>query len=240
SPSWNLLSFTDLLAIRAPDFFTGGMDHLNEAILSQVVEESREWINESAGDSDSDISFNERYRYIPDEYLLIDNRILFARSNFENWAFLPDEITRKLDFRYLSGPRKIPVIAVLSAGIPRESSSPEAASLFIQWLLQPETQALLIKRWERDGINVFGFLGGLSSIPEVNESILTLHNPLLKSMIPEGHYLQVPDNRPLRWLRIRDEVVIPWYQSVIYGPENVPSLSEAFEKWDLSSLAETK
>jgi hypothetical protein len=240
SPTWNPRIFTDLLEIRAPDFFSGGMENPDTEVLDRVVQELRSWITESAGNIASDTDFNKRYRYIPDEYLIIDKRILFARTDFSFLASLPDTISRELDFRYLSGPRKIPVIGICSAGIPLDSSSPEAASDFINWLMKPETQSLLIRRWEKDGIAVFGFLGGLSSIPEVNESILPLYEASLKNMIPEGHYLQVPASRPLRWPRIRDEVVIPWIQSALTGSSELLPLNDTYRKWDLSSLEETE
>jgi len=231
SPAWNPQSLTDLLALRAPGIFAAGMENFDEVLLGRIVEETRDWITESAGDTAADTAFDKRYRYIPDEYLIIDGRILFARTDFDYWATLPDTITGALDLRYLSGPRKIPVISVTSAGIPLKTSSPDAASAFIQWLMLPETQSLLMDRWKRDGIDVFGFLGGLSSLKEVNESII-------KNMIPEGHYLQVPESRPLRWSRIRDEVIIPWFQSTLSNTSTEPTLTEAYRKWDLSSLAE--
>jgi len=240
SPAWNPRSFTDVLALRAPGLFSGGMELIDENLIDQTVEELRYWIVESAGDVDSDTSFNKRYRYIPDEYLLMDGRILFARTDFSYWAALPDTITDNLDIRYLSGPRTIPVIRVTSAGIPRDSSSPEASADFLQWLMTPENQSLLMDRWERDGIRVFGFLGGLSSIPVVNESIIVRYNPALESMIPEGHYLQVPDSYPLRWLRIRDEVITPWFQEAIAGSSPGQTLIEAYRNWDLSSLKESR
>ena len=242
SPTWAPRSLIDLLAVRYPEFFSGGMDMLDESLLGSVVEEVRKWITESAGDIDSDTDFNQHYRYIPDEYLIIDGRILFARTDFSYWASLPDTITNKLDIRYLSGPRKIPVTRVTRAGIPENSSSPDAAADFIRWLMLPETQSLLMERWERDGIDVFGFLGGLSSIPKVNESLLISRNPSLKSMIPEEYYLQVPSSFPPRWPRIRDEVVIPWFLSALSYPsaETGTSLGDFYNKWNLSSMKETK
>ena len=231
SPTWSPQFLTDLLALRAPDIFASGMKNSEDTQLTRIVEETQAWISESAGDTAADTAFNNRYRYIPDEYLIIDGRILFARTDFDYWSTLPDTITGALDLRYLSGPRKIPVIKVTSAGIPLKASSPAAASAFIKWLMLPETQSLLMDRWERDGIDVFGFLGGLSSLREVNETYL-------RSMIPEGHYLQVPESRPLRWSRIREEVIIPWFQSALSTSSTEPTLTEAYRKWDLSSLAE--
>ena len=240
SPNWNPRSFTDLLAVRYPTAFVTGMDHLDDASLEMIVEEARNWVLETAGDLESDALFNSRYRYIPDEYLILEGRILFARTDFNSWASLPDTTAGRLDIRYFSGPRTIPVIAVISAGIPSTADSPDASSRFIHWLMLPETQSRLMARWERDGITVFGFLGGLSSLPEVNESILIRHYPAMKGMIPEGHYLSVPESLPQRWSTIRDDVIAPWFQSVVSDTGNTSSLSEAYRKWDLSSLAEAE
>ena len=240
SPNWNPRSFTDLLAVRYPTAFVTGMDHFDNATLAVIVEEARNWILETAGDMKSDTDFNKRYRYVPDEYLILEGRILFARTSFKNWASLPDITANQLNLRYFSGPRTIPVIAVISAGIPSKSGSPDTSSRFIHWLMLPETQSRLMARWERDGITVFGFLGGLSSLPEVNESILIRHYPVIKGMIPEGHYLSVPESLSHRWPRIRDEVIAPWFQSVVSDTGNIMSLSEAYRKWDLSSLAEAE
>ena len=216
------------------------MDHIDDASLEMIVEEARSWILEAAGDMESNVLFNSRYRYIPDEYLILEGRILFARTDFTSWASLPDTTAGRLDIRYFSGPRTIPVIAVISAGIPSMAGSPDASSRFIHWLMLPETQSRLMARWERDGISVFGFLGGLSSLPEVNESILIRHYPAMKGMIPEGHYLSVPESLPQRWSNIRDDVIAPWFQSVVSDTGNTSSLSEAYRKWDLSSLAEAE
>ena len=161
----------------------------------------------------------------------------YADGNARYYSF---KSPQGLDIRYFSGPRTIPVTAVISAGIPSKAGSPDASSRFIYWLMLPETQSRLMARWERDGITVFGFLGGLSSLPEVNESILIRHYPAMKGMIPEGHYLSVPESLPQRWSTIRDDVIAPWFQSVVSDTGNTSSLSEAYRKWDLSSLAEAE
>lgn len=238
SPDWNLNSYTDLMMIKDPFGLSGGVENMNRETLSQVITETRDWIVESAGSLDADKAFSSRYRYIPDEYLILEGRTLFARTDFDYWASLPDTTTRDLDIRYFSGPRQIPVTSVTYAAVPAKSKSLESSMSFISWLLLPETQSRLLSRWERDGIQVFGVFGGLSSLPEVNNSILIRYFPEMKGKIPEGHYLSVTDMLPHRWSRIRDEVITPWFQKSVFDPDYSESLTEAYGKWDLSSLAE--
>lgn len=238
SPDWNPLSYADLLAIRDPSGLDGGVENIDGEILSQIILETRDWITESAGGLDADTAFSGRYRYIPDENLIVEGRTLFARTDFEYWASLPEITSSELDIRYFSGPRQIPVTSVTYAAIPAKSKSSESSISFISWLLLPETQSRLLSRWEKDGIPVFGVFGGLSSIPEVNNAILVRYFPEMKDKIPEGHYLSVPVTLPHRWSRIRDEVIVPWFRESLFNPDYTETLAEAYRKWDLSSLAE--
>jgi hypothetical protein len=238
SPTWSPLSYIDLLAIRNPTVLDEGLENIDEESLTKTVEEVRNWIVEAAGNLDADTEFTQRYRYIPDEYLILQDRILFARTEFAAWASLPDTTARKLDIRYFSGPRMIPVTSIIAAGIPLKAEAAESAAIFVSWLMLPETQSNLLSRWERDGIPVFGIFGGLSSLPDVNNAVLIRYFPEMRDMIPEGHNLSVQKSLPHRWSRIRNEVISPWFQTAVSNPENPESLTRAYRKWDLSSLAE--
>jgi hypothetical protein len=239
SPTWNPETFVDLLLLRYPESLRIGLENLDEAKLEEVVEEARFWVTEAAGGPENDALFSRRYRYIPDEYLILEGRIRFALTDFDSIARLPDSVSNRLSFRYLTGPRHIPVLAVTSAGIPRSSGNPKSAQLFIDWIVRPEIQTILIDRWERDGIDVFGFLGGLSSISSVNNTIIVDRFPAMKGMIPENHYLDASSLLPNRWFRIKAEVVAPWFEESIATPNSTESLADRYRKWDLSSLDET-
>ena len=126
------------------------------------------------------------------------------------------------------------------AGIPDRVSESERAELFVEWLMLPETQGRLIERWEREGLTVFGFLGGLSSIPGVNDTLIVGRHPEIKGMIPEKHYLRVESSLPQGWSRIQDEVIYPWFDAAIRSESPHRTLSEAYRRWDLSSLLENE
>ena len=240
SPDWNPLTYADLMAMKTPSGLSGGFENVEEEILSQIILETRDWIVDSAGSLDADMAFSSRYRYIPDEYLILEGRTLFARTDFDYWASLPETTTNGLDIRYFSGPRQIPVSSVTYAALTTKSKSFDSSMRFVSWLLHPETQARLLSRWERDGIRVFGIFGGLSSLPEVNNSIIPSYFPEMKDKVPEGHYLSVPALLPHRWSRIRDDVISPWFHNSVFDPDYSGSLAEAYKKWDLSSLAEAE
>jgi hypothetical protein len=106
-------------------------------------------------------------------------------------------------------------------------------------MMMSETQSTLMKQWNKDGITVFGFLGGLSTIPEVNDTEVVLRIPAMAEKIPEGHYFAVPELIPNRWLRIQEAVMAPWFSAAISGTTS-DGLAEAYRLWDLSSLVEAE
>ena len=238
SPLWCDRFITDLMDVRYPNLIKDGPERVNKDNLSSVMDELRSWVNSSAGGPAQEQTFSQRYRYIPDEQLILERRIAFTRMSPDEWAALPDSITSQLDFRYLSGNRHIPVPNIVSAGIPKKSRQSDAARDFLEWLIRPETQLLLIDRWEQAQIPVFGYFGGLSAQEDVNNSEFTRHFPYMDGRIPEQHYLLVPEQRPHRWSRIASEVIPSWTASVLENPVQSQTLEEAYREWDLSSLTE--
>ena len=240
SPAWTPRLFTDLLAIRAPGALPRIFEELEDASVNTVMDEILTWREAAAGSGDADRVFSRKYRYLPEDVLVMQGRIQFARTDFAGWASLPHDASRMLDMRYLSGPRRIPISEITWGGIPKRSANPRPAEEFLEWLLMPETQVRLMDRWEREGLTVFGFLGGLSSIPEVNYTRIIDLYPRMEGMIPENHYLAPPQAVPHRWRRIRDEVVYPWFRAAMDSDSPHEELSEAYRRWDLFSLQENE
>ena len=241
SPTWNPSSFVDFLFLETSQLgilFNSpeGMSELDN-VFARVKEDIVDWISTSASSLEAEKVFAERYHYLPDNMLLSANRLQFVRTDFHAWNILPGTATANLDLRYFADDRHIPVPSITWAGLTKKNKE---ADSFIQWLLLPETQKLLIDRWEREGLPVFGFLNGLSSIPQVNETVLTARFPDFLNMLPENHYFAVQQYLPDRWQRIRDEVIAPWFTAAIYSPENVETFTQAYNKWDLSALQESE
>jgi len=239
SPSWKKEFYTNLLLLRNPAAFKNGIMGIDRNLIDAVVAESRDWIRAASGGVSADSEFNRRYRYVADEYLILNDRILFTYMDFEQWNSLPDDIAKHLDFRYLAGPSTITITSVTSAAVPRKSRHFKLATQFIDWLMSPETQRRIMKRWNRDGIVVFGFLNGLSTLPEINETALITRFPAVEGKIPEAHYYTIPNPLPHQWLRIQESVLSPWFAAAI-SMENTLSLPEAYQRWELSSLVEVE
>ena len=246
SPSWNPLTFVDLLMARNPSLLEGGLESMEGDGLDSIIQEAGAWIFESTGGSGPDAAFSAKYRYAPDQRLLNDGRIRYVRMDLAGWNALTDSMAAPMDIRYFRGERRIPVTSVVSAAVPRSSGRSGSAEGFISWLTRTDTQEMLMRRWERDGIVVFGFLGGLSANSDVNQGIITDRYPEIS--IPEPHYLSTPVVLPDRWLRIRDEVLAPWLAEAAAAeadrlaglePAVFPGLTETWRIWDLSSLDET-
>lgn len=236
SPSWDGQFLLDLLMIRQPAALGSGPLAPDAVALTEVLAEARGWVESGDGTMAKDVDFDRRYRYVPDVDLILDGRILFTRIGFEEWTRWPEEMTEDLDFRYLSGPREIPVVDAVYAGIPRRSDNTDAAAEFLAWILDPGVQERLMDRWRRQGLKVFGVFGGLSSRPRVNEGPLTERFPRMEGKIPEGHYLADPVVVPDRWSRIRGEVLVPWLENEFVDPSNTDTLDARYREWDLGSL----
>jgi len=237
SPSWNRDFYLDILATKNSEPFSVDMESIDEESMNQTITDIRDWIIEEIGGIESNMQFSQRYRYIPDEILILNERILFARTDFGYWNSLPDVVTRQLDVRYFGGPRLIPITSVVRAGIPKRAKLVKAAEDFIDWLMLPDTQSKLIKDWENAGITVFGFLGGLSSLQEVNQTVITQHFPRIKT--PESRFLQAPQYLPIRWTGIRS-LIIPWFETAIASHQTNHSFFEVYQKWELSSFSESE
>ncbi|MCG8451952.1 MAG: hypothetical protein MI717_02065 [Spirochaetales bacterium] len=236
NPTWNPDFLTDFMDMNAPTLFTQGLEQVNEQILNNLALNLRDWVIRAAGDFDSAVAFDTRYRYVPDDVLLKNQQILFSRVSLATWSNLPDQVRNTLDVRYLRGNRTIPITTLTSGGIPKGSKSSKFAQEFLNWLSLPATQQTLMERWERDGTPTFGMLGGLSAQPAINETILVEHVSWMAPLVPEPRFFALPAPRPHRWLRIRDELVQPWILSKIESPENQSTIAEAYKQWDLSSL----
>lgn len=241
SPVWNPETYIDLLTLlttQSNENLADGITNPDNNRFDQIADAEQNRIIETSGGIEADRMFNSRYHYIPDHQLITENYIRFIRTDFQAWSRIPAESLKQLDFRYFSGERKIPVYAVIWAGIPHKSSSSKEAEAFLDWLMRPQTQKELVERWEYEGLNIFGFLGGLSTLSEVNEKVLIATNSSLNGRIPENDFLVINPILPDRWIRIRNEVIFPWFTRTIHEPVYTEHIQEAYKRWDLSSLDE--
>ena len=235
SPLWNPETGYSILISDYPEI-TDSIETPDKDKLAEVINYLKEWQAETAGSPEKDKSFNEKYRYIPDEILINEGRIQFAQTKFADWALLPDTIKNNLELRYLTVNGKIPVTETIYAGITAKGNKDGYSEKFLEWLITPGNQAGVIRKLKQDGSKMFGFLGGLSTIEKVNQEIICSYYPEFISLLPENYYIKSSGPYPELWKRITAEVIYPWIISELSGNGSEGNLQELYKKWNLTSL----
>jgi len=235
SPLWNPETGYSVLISVYPEI-TDSIEAPDEKKSTELINYLKSWQTEIAGSPEDDEKFNKKYRYIPDEILIIEGRIQFAQTNFANWALLPDTVKKNLELRYLAVNGKIPVIETVYGGITAKGKKSVYSESFLKWLIKPENQAGLIRKLKQDGSKIFGFLGGLSTIEKVNQEVICSYYPEFISLLPENYYIKSSGPYPELWERITAEVIYPWIVSELSCSGREVTLQELYKKWSLTSL----
>ncbi|MFP4535313.1 MAG: hypothetical protein ACLFNP_06295 [Spirochaetaceae bacterium] len=210
----------------------------DQSALEQLLESGVSWRQEVNGGNDAAEAFSERYLYDPAEKLLRRGRIGFYYTTAGEFLSRPDRETRDMSIRWLSGDEAIPVLPeIVYAAIPNRAQNRRQGVDFLRWLLDPAVQQRLMETSTDRQIDSFGFLRGLSSLPEVNRTIITEIHPALLGSIPPTERLAFPRRTPLNWSVVEEDVVGPWLRESIRlhsGEEpRAPDtdLGEAIDQW---------
>jgi hypothetical protein len=209
----------------------------NEPALLETITFLEDWSQTENGGSEKEKKFIEKYGYIPDVRLLEDKKILFSLSGLSDFLELPEHDRDPLDFRYFSFGNTIPVNKMVYFGIPSGSLKSGKSKKFLAWLLMPETQKSLMEYKQKKRMGRFGFFGGLSTLPEVNEAIIGKVYPVMLGRIPDSKYLEVPPESGDNWLSIKKQVIIPWIRKRIFG-ESDKDLVEFYSEWLYFTVSE--
>ena len=148
SPRWNTDFLYLITSLFGVSFRQAGQGEVrwNSEALSESLQYARKWVGEVNKGLEADRQFAERYLYSPMEQLLGANRILFWMSTTERVYPLLVSGKENLNFRWISHQGKVAVQEeVLWAGIPRRARNARGAKFFLEWFLQPQTQALILK-----------------------------------------------------------------------------------------------
>jgi len=199
--------------------------------LSKAVDFSRSWIADVNGGPAADKAFSGRVLAQPWYKLLSTKKTLFALVPFRDFFALPEEKRRDLDFRWLSQGTSIPAMDdALFAGVLRSSRNKRGARAFLEWFCTLSVQRSLLEVNQSRRIGVFGISNGFSSLKSINEKDLPLKHPLLLGHIPSENMLIFPDPLPDNWLKVRDEVILPWMGRAAGAEEDQP-LEKRLEEW---------
>jgi hypothetical protein len=119
---------------------------------------------------------------------------------------------------------------VLYAGVPRSARDKSGAKAFLQWFCGLQVQEGLLTVNQSRRIGVFGITNGFSSLKAINEKDLPAKDPLLLGHIPMENLLAFPETLPDNWVKVRDNVVLPWIVDAASGGET-PPLEKRLEDW---------
>ena len=83
------------------------------------------------------------------------------------------------------------------------------------------------------GVKTFGICNGFSSLKTVNEELFPTYYKNLLGNLPTEELLQAPEPIPLRWLSIKERVVLPYLseKSKTDIPSNLKSVEERMNDW---------
>ncbi len=201
--------------------------------LDQAVAFMRSWVTEDDGGKNSELAFIKRnLTRQPWDRLLAAGKVRFAVVPFTEYAALPEEKRRDLEFRWLAQDGRVPVLDdAVFAGVPRAARNKRGARAFLEWLAKLETQRSLLEVNHSSRLGVLGVCGGLSAFTALNEKDLPEQRPLLLGHVPPQDALSFPDPLPARWDEARSAVVLPWLTEAAAGGGAGGGLGEAIDAW---------
>ena len=209
SPVWNpsfLYQYLRLegFIVRQSEAGTPGWPF--EALVSGVTS-AREWLA-SHGGPEADNAFATKYLYDPQLQLVRSGRVAFGYSASNEYLSLSDARRDGLGFRWLGEDRTIHALErVVYAGIPNGARSQAGAEEFIVNLFSVDQQVALVESSLRKRVDVFGVVGGFSSLWRINEAHLAEYYPELRrgdsavalDRLPPGEPAALGSNRRRRW-----------------------------------------
>jgi hypothetical protein len=213
SPRWDPELLYQIAVLHGVSFQQTGPGEIrwNETALQEALQYVRQWVREVNRDPALDRQFEERYLYNPKDKLLEEDRILFYLSDSERLAASLQSGRDGVDYRWIGRGGRVAVgEEVLWAGIPRGARGGRGARFFLEWLLQPQTQALLLKINQTKRLKVFGICNGFSPLHEVTEGVFPQSYPWLIGHIPAGDMLLFPAAPADRWEEVKSQAVLPW------------------------------
>jgi len=234
APRWNPGFLLQTAMLLGADFTEGSDSSLawNERALRGAVEYLRTWSETRNGGSAAEIVYQEKYLYDPPYRQVSLGRAKFAYSTLADFFLLPENRRLSLDFRWLSHKNRILATnRILFAGIPLRGRNPRGAETFLRWLLDRETQKMLLESSRKKMTHVFGIASGLSSLKGVNETEYPRFYPHLSGHIPSEEALIFPPPVPDNWEILKSQVVIPWLLERTTGPAGGAGLDEALRGW---------
>ena len=236
APSWDTDFLYQAAKLGGAEFGEKGTAFSwNAASLGATVGYLREWSAAKNGGTDAEQDFSFKYLYAPAHKLVNSDRCLFAYTTSDVFFDISTEQTEDIDFKWLSGGRKIFVSdSLTSLGVYRRTKNAGAAYEFVNWFFSETTQRNLLDRAMRMRLDTqtFGICNGFSSIKSVNERVFPAYYKNLLGKLPAEESLVAPLPLPSRWESLKERVIIPYlYDSVNTSAAQVRSIEERVAAW---------
>ncbi|MDA3811131.1 MAG: hypothetical protein PF518_12485 [Spirochaetaceae bacterium] len=213
-------SFTSSIS-KTMDWHMGG--------LQSAIGFLHEW-NQLNNGTDEMSLFDKKYLYDNRIKILKEERILFTVMDSTDFMTLSDRMKKDLTFIYVSNDFKLHPENIIYGGISKKTVALKTSLDFLKWLIQEDTQEMILKESLKNKSGSFGILSGFSSLNNVNNWVFPEYYPLLRGKTPEPQYIQQQIERPIDFNNISHELIIPWTIKTVEG-ENI-TFQQALEKWE--------
>jgi ABC-type glycerol-3-phosphate transport system substrate-binding protein len=203
--------------------------------LGEAVSYLRRWTLDSNTGTPSEQDFAFKYLYTPGYKQVTSGKCLFHYTSSEELFVIPREQLERLDFRWIQENNLIPAEdSGIFLGLHKKSNN-IAAETFLTWLLNENTQQLLMERADAMKLDTvtFGIAGGFSTLRPVTERVFPAHYPSLLGNIPSPDYIAPPEVLPVRWESIKNHAVLPYLQSAVNTKNDAPpqTLAKLLDEW---------
>jgi len=213
SPLWNS-NFLFLTAVLfGASFAEAAPLTWNNAALERSMDFIYNWTHEINFNNQAEEDFTFKYFFEPIMKLIKSGRILFSYMESGELFTLSEDNRNDTDFRWIMEQNTIPMTEdMVYLGIPKRAKSQKAATAFIQWFFQIESQAQILEYCRANRINesVFGICGGFSALSPVTEQIFPRFYPELLGRMPPSDFLVPPSIVPGNWTAIKERVILPY------------------------------
>ncbi|MBN1798282.1 MAG: hypothetical protein JW822_06880 [Spirochaetales bacterium] len=237
SPLWNQEFLFYTAVLYGADFRVTADNILiwDETALNSGLEYLRAWINNSMGGFLVEREFSKKYVYEPLYKLVQDNKFGYYRigyffSTISEYYAIPYEKRKNLEFRWLQLDNKIPASEnILVFAIPSGAKNPDGARMFLKWIFKPETQKHQITMNTLYNNVCFGIANGFSILKDLNRHYFPDYYPFLVGFIPFEDSLVFPNQLPVGWEKLKNEIIMSWFWEEIARSGEISSLKEKFK-----------
>jgi ABC-type glycerol-3-phosphate transport system substrate-binding protein len=191
--------------------------------LERAMDFIYEWIREANSGIQAVDDFTFKYYYNPPEKLALSGRILLSYMDSDDFFTLAEEQRNRLDFRWLAERNTIPLNErSVYLGLVKKGKSPKAATAFLLWFFNPQTQRSLLEKSVQLRIQEtsFGIAGGFSAMRSVTEQMFPQFYPDLLRHMPPQDFLSPANILPSNWMVLKERIVLPYLHDRARHPDN--------------------